>query len=158
MLFPPKGVETLERIFPSLKRPFDPTMLGEEFTNPPTIVAVGDGKMSRNKSRAKTGIAVDESDTILVDVEAVYSGLASERRRHVLSVVRRESTPIDVRNLARQVTIQEACDNSKMVTEESIQDVHVSLNHNHLPKLAALDIIDYDTEAEAVEEITGTLR
>lgn len=118
--------------------------------------------MSSNKSQAEARIDVGESDTIVVDIEEaldeVYSALASERRRQILSVVRRESTPIDVRNLARQVTIQEACDNSKMVTEESIRDVHVSLYHNHLPKLADLGIIEYDTETEVVEEITGTLR
>lgn len=133
-------------------------MLGNEFTNPPTRVAVGDEKMSRNNSQAQTRVAVGESDTIVINVKEVYRALASERRRHVLSVVRRESTPINVRDLARQVTIQEACDNSRMVTEESIQEVHVSLNHNHLPELAALDIIEYDTEAAAVKESTGTHR
>lgn len=114
--------------------------------------------MSRNNSQAQTRVAVGESDTIVINVKEVYRALASERRRHVLSVVRRESTPINVRDLARQVTIQEACDNSRMVTEESIQEVHVSLNHNHLPELAALDIIEYDTEAAAVKESTGTHR
>lgn len=118
--------------------------------------------MSSNKSQAAARIAAGESETIVVDIEetqdVVYSALVSERRRHVLSVVRRESTPISVRYLARQVTIQEACDHSKMVTEESIHEVHVSLHHHHLPKLADLGIIEYDTGTETVEEITGTLR
>ena len=117
--------------------------------------------MSTNKSQAQATIDVDESETIVVDMEAaqdeVYRTSVSERRRHVLTAVRRESTPIDAGDLARQVTIQEACDNSKMVTEESIHEVHVSLYH-HLPKLADLGVIEYDSEAKVVEEIAGTLR
>ncbi len=118
--------------------------------------------MSSNRSRAQARITVGESDTVVVDIEEtldeIYSALANKHRRHVLSVMRREPTSIDVRELARQVTIQEACDNSKMVTEASIGDVHVSLYDNHLPKLADLGIIEYDTGAEVVEEITGAIQ
>ena len=118
--------------------------------------------MSTNKSQAQATIVVDESETIVVDMEVaqdeVYRTSVSERRRHVLTAVRRESTPIDAGDLARQVTIQEACDNSRMVTEESIREVHVSLHHHHLPKLADLGVIEYDPEAKIVEEITGMFR
>ena len=117
--------------------------------------------MTSNKARSQTRIAVGDRDPIVIDaggaIDEVYSALASERRREVLSVLMRDSTPMDVRTLARRITVQEACDNSKMVTEESIQEVHVTLHHNHLPKLADLDLIVYDTDEETVEEVASAI-
>lgn len=105
-------------------------------------------------------ISVDDGGPIIIEGEGDLNGvcrtLANERRRHVLCVLERESLPIDVRTLARQVTIQEACDNSKMVTEESIKQVHATLYHNHLPKMADLGLIEYDAK-ESPEGGPGTV-
>lgn len=136
-------------------------MLGGDFTDSPGILRDGEAKMSSNRSRAQTRIAVGDSDPIVIDAEGaldeVYSALSNERRRQILSVLIREPLPIETETLARQVTVQEACDNSKMVTEESIQQVHVSLHHHHLPKLADLDLISYDPETNTVEDIARTI-
>lgn len=136
-------------------------MLGGGFTDPPPILRIGEDKMSSNRSKAQTRIEVGESNPIVIDTEGaldeVYSALSNERRRQVLSVLIREPAPIDTETLARQVTVQEACDNSKMVTEESITQVHISLHHNHLPKLADLDLIAYDHEKKTVEEVANTI-
>lgn len=136
-------------------------MLGGGLTALPSILPNGDETMSSNIARPHARIAVGDSDPISIDAEGtldeLYSALASERRREVLSVLIRESTPMDVRKLARQITVQEACDNSKMVTEESIREVHVTLHHNHLPKLADLNLIAYDTDEETVEEVAGAI-
>lgn len=138
-----------------------PTMLGGGLTGIPPILPNGDENMTSNKARSQTRIAVGDSDPIVIDAEGaldeLYSALANERRREVLSVLIREPTPMDVKTLARQLTVQEACDNSKMVTEESIREVHVTLHHNHLPKLADLNLIEYDTDEETVEEVAGAI-
>lgn len=136
-------------------------MLGGDFTDPPAIVAIGEKDMSSNTSRAQTRIDVENSDPIVIDAEGaldeVYGALANERRRHVLSVLVREPTPMNVGTLARQVTLQEACDHSKMVTEEVIAEVKISLHHNHLPKLADIGLITYDSEEKTVGGVNGTI-
>ena len=136
-------------------------MLGGGLTAVPLPLLNVDETMSTNRTRPQARIAVGDRDPIIIDAEGtldeLYSAMASERRREVLSVLMRESTPMDVRKLARQITVQEACDNSKMVTEESIQEVHVTLHHNHLPKLADLNLIAYDTEKETVEEVPSAI-
>lgn len=136
-------------------------MLGGELTHPPPIVDVEGDTMSGHTSQAQTRIAIADGESIVLDAEAaldeVYGALANRRRRRVLSVLTQEGTPIDVRALARQVTIREATDASDMVTEERIERVHASLYHNHLPKLADLDLIAYDAEDESVDGIADTI-
>jgi hypothetical protein len=116
--------------------------------------------MSSNTPQGRISITIDDGDPIIVDADGdpdgVCRALADERRRQVLCVLKRESMPIDVRTLARQVTIQEACDDSKLVTKESITQTQTTLYHNHLPKMADLDLIEYDPE-ESVEGIAGTI-
>lgn len=136
-------------------------MLGGGLTGPPGKSSIGDDKMSSNRSKAQTRISVGDSNPIVIDTEGavdeVYSVLANERCRQVLSALVREPMPINTKTLARQVTIQEACDNSKMVTEERIEQVHVSLYHHHLPKLADFDLITYDPETKTVKDVADTI-
>lgn len=136
-------------------------MLGEGFTAFLSILPNGSETMSRNIARPHTRIAVGDHDPIIIDAEGtlddLYTALPTERRREVLSVLMRESTPMDVRTLARRITVREACDNSEMVTDESIQDVHVTLQHNHLPKLEDLGLIAYDMDEEIVEEVADAI-
>lgn len=117
--------------------------------------------MSESTSKAQTRIAVNDGQPIVIDAETaldrVYSALADERRRRVLSVLTQESTPIDVETLARGVTIQEAAADSGMVTEEAISQVRLSLYHHHLPKLSEVGLISYDPEEKIVGEITGSI-
>jgi DNA-binding transcriptional ArsR family regulator len=114
--------------------------------------------MSSNTLQVRIDIASDDGDPIVIDgeeqLDEICRILSNERRRQVLCVLRRESLPIDVRTLARQVTIQEACDNSKMVTEESITQVHTTLYQQHLPMMADIGLIEYNTE-ETIEEASG---
>lgn len=106
--------------------------------------------MSSNTLQVRVNIANDDADPMVLDgteqLDGICRILANERCRQILCALRRESLPLDVRTLARQVTIQEACDDSKMVTEESITQVHTTLHHHHLPMMADIGIIDYNTE------------
>ena len=73
---------------------------------------------------------------------AVYAALSNERRSHALSVLASE-TPMDVRALAEAVAAREA--DREMVSDEYVKRIHISLYHVHLPKLADLGVIEYDT-------------
>jgi len=116
--------------------------------------------MSQNISRSQTRLAVDDGKPIVIDVETaqdeVYDALANERRRAVVCVLMRESAPIDLQTLARRVTTQELPDASPETTELT-RRVRVSLYHTHLPKLADLDLLEFDTEKMTVESVADPI-
>lgn len=111
--------------------------------------------MSNSKPQGRTRLLGSDGNALLESEDAVYRALASERRRHVLSVLENVSLPIAVTDLARAVAIREAADTSALVTEESITQVHISLYHNHLPMLEDVDLIGYDNETETVDGVAA---
>lgn len=117
--------------------------------------------MSEPTSLPETTIAIDDGDRIALGAETaldeVYGALADERRRQVVSTLTHESVPIDVETLARRVTVREACADTAMVTEERIREVCLSLYHHHLPKLADVGLIEYDTEEKVVEGLADAV-
>lgn len=78
--------------------------------------------------------------------------LADERRLHVLAALEEASTPIDERELARIVAAREEGTSPDGASEELVERVHISLYHNHLPKLADMDVIEYDHEEAVIAD------
>ncbi len=68
--------------------------------------------------------------------------LASERRRTTLGVLATTTPPIELEKLASTVAARER--GVDAVDTEAIELVTVDLHHKHLPKLASLEIVDYD--------------
>lgn len=114
--------------------------------------------MSNSKPQGRTRLLDSDGNALVESDDRMYRALASERRRHVLSVLENVSLPIAVTSLARAVAIREAADTSALVTEESITQVHISLYHTHLPMLEDADLIEYDTEIETVDGVTEGVR
>jgi len=117
--------------------------------------------MSQNISRSQTRLAVDDGKPIVIDVETaqdeVYDALANERRRTVLCVLMRESVPIGLETIARKVTAQELPEGARAETTELLERIRVSLYHTHLPKLADLDLLEFDTERMTVESVADPI-
>lgn len=68
--------------------------------------------------------------------------LAAERRRTVLDILATSPASVDLEQLATAVAARE---NDVNVTDESAVDlVTLDLHHIHLPKMDALEVIDYD--------------
>ena len=84
----------------------------------------------------------------------VYAALGHDRRHRVLAVLVEVCTPIDVRALARHVAAREAEVSPQSVRDKRVERVHVSLYHNHLPKLADVGLIEYDRQS-TVEDVTA---
>jgi hypothetical protein len=79
--------------------------------------------------------------------DAVLDGVADQRRRIVLGILEEHDAAMDRRRLAREVADVESRLDS---TPDSVDAVLVSLHHVHLPKLAAVGLIEYDAEAGRV--------
>ncbi|SDQ87632.1 DUF7344 domain-containing protein [Natronobacterium texcoconense] len=76
-------------------------------------------------------------------MEAACSLLAKSKRRYVLyQLAQDESAHIE--DLVTQVAAWEHDESVDRITGETRQRTYVSLVHNHLPRLADYDIIDYD--------------
>lgn len=116
--------------------------------------------MSRHTSQAQTRISVDEGSPIVIDVEAAlddtYSALAHERRRAVLCVAARESMPLSLDSLAIEVATREQTAESGTPSTALTKRVRTSLYHNHLPKLADHNLIDYDPDAGRIEGVANS--
>lgn len=88
---------------------------------------------------------IEEDD---VDVNEAFEMLASERRRLVLEHLLERRDHVPVTELVDDVAAAEA--NGHEPVDEFRNEVHVSLHHNHLPKLSSSNLIEYDAERGVV--------
>lgn len=96
-----------------------------------------------------------ESDTSAT-LDEVVSAVADERRRAVLRVlIHADGEPIDLDTLVEAVA--EQTDPNGRVEADHRYRTRISLDHVHLPKLAANGLIHYDAETEQARSITSEL-
>lgn len=89
-----------------------------------------------------------------VDIDAIYTLLGSSRRRYLLyQLLAREHG--NVEELSLQIAAWEAESSIDAVDEERRQRVYVALVHNHLPRLADHDVVDYDLRSGDVVKRDG---
>lgn len=114
--------------------------------------------MSQNLSRSQTRLVADDGTPMVIDVETavdeVYSALANERRRTVLCALLREGVPIDLEALTAEVVTAEFPNG---VDAKLRRRIRISLYHNHLPKLAALDLIEFNADELTVDGVADTV-
>lgn len=75
--------------------------------------------------------------------------LAAERRRVVLDVLAEESGPTTLFDLAGAVATREST--TDVPDPATVDRVAVSLHHTHLPKMAALGVVEYDPDTHRIE-------
>lgn len=76
-------------------------------------------------------------------MEAACSLLAESERRYLLYQLA-EREEVHIEDLVTQVAAWERREPESTIDRETRQRVYVSLVHNHLPRLADYDIVDYD--------------
>jgi len=75
--------------------------------------------------------------------------LANERRRNVLAVLDRETTPVTLETVAGQVAGHETA--PAMPDVDTVRSVRISLHHVHLPKMTSLGVVEYDRATRRIE-------
>ncbi|WP_415383541.1 hypothetical protein [Halosimplex sp. TS25] len=78
-----------------------------------------------------------------------YLLFSSERRRLVLDVLSTESGVVALDELAEEVAAQES--DLDAADEQAMERLKTTLHHNHLPKLADADALDYDPTSHRIE-------
>lgn len=104
-------------------------------------------------AQSSTDRPFDQSITATLSRSDVHRLLASERRRILLCVLEDRQTPLDLEELARLVTEHE--DGIDGAEPTDVDQVAITLHHNHLPKLAKYGLVEYDDRAVQIRT-TGT--
>lgn len=79
------------------------------------------------------------------DLDEVFSHLANDRRRILLTILRNEPKPISLTTLARELLERETQQTD--LDPGTVEDVIVLMYHTHLPELANADLIEYHPDA-----------
>lgn len=100
-------------------------------------------------SRTSRNSLIEESNATNLTVAEYHDLMAVKRRRLAIDVLSDQAGPVDVEELAAEIAAR---------TEEldaddrtDVDRVAITLHHVHLPKMAALDILEYDTADTLVE-------
>lgn len=90
------------------------------------------------------------SDADELTPNGVFDLLSNHRRRMVLYYLRRNSGPVGVKELAAEVAAIENEVPVEELTNQQRKRVYVSLYQTHLPKMAEMEIIEYDKDGGSV--------
>lgn len=84
-----------------------------------------------------------------------YSVLASEERRLALGVLAEQPTGVGLKQLAAKIVTEREGEESQ--DADSIKEVMIVLHHVHLPKMADMGIVRYDTETQEIKPAAGSI-
>jgi len=91
----------------------------------------------------------DEIPGLILELDEVFAGLGHPRRRYLLYTLVNGSSEAPLPELAANIAAWEQQKPVAEVTDAEQRDVYISLYHCHIPKLAALGIVEYQ-EAENI--------
>lgn len=99
-------------------------------------------------TRSRNDVTGEYSTTIELSESDYYRIYSAARRRNALDVLLDRTAPVELEDLA--VAVAERQDGLSGTDEEAVERVMTSLHHVHLPMLAKLDVIAYDTHDHRV--------
>ena len=79
--------------------------------------------------------------------DVVFDILSSPRRRYVLYYLRTKDEPVQLTDLAEEVAAWENDTEPAEITEQERKRVYVSLYQTHIPRLADVELIEYDKQS-----------
>ena len=91
------------------------------------------------------------SDSATAPPEELFDAVASEHRQVALrAIAATEDRPIELEHLAERVAGELHVGGPTMTEAERVR---IALHHNHLPKLEATGLIQYDADAKTVDVV-----
>ncbi|PCR92752.1 DUF7344 domain-containing protein [Natrinema ejinorense] len=82
--------------------------------------------------------------------DAAFALLADQRRRLLLTVMRTYGEELTLPDAAEEVAVRETGHNVTNISAERVQEVYLSLYHDHLPRLVDAGLLEYDQERDLV--------
>lgn len=93
---------------------------------------------------------IPRHDVTAEQTNRLFNILADRRRRYVLQRLQTADQPISLEELVADISAWEETPPPKTTLTDKVDEVTVSLQHCHLPKLADAGLIEYDRTAENV--------
>lgn len=90
-----------------------------------------------------------------ISTDDVFFTLSNERRRHVMQFLREQGGEVAMRDLVREVAARERGIDPDELTYDQRKSVYVSLRQTHLPKMAKLGIVEFDSNAGTISLVDG---
>lgn len=84
-------------------------------------------------------------------LDALFEVLSDRRRRILLELLRTTDAPIALADAVREVLEREHETQFGELSDEIVEDVHVSLHHVHVPKLVTAGLVEYDADRRTLE-------
>lgn len=81
-------------------------------------------------------------------LDEVFDLLRRERRRYALYYLDQQDGPVTIDELTRKISEWELGSSRNEVPDERFEDVILSLEHSHLPRVDDAEHIEYDRENE----------
>lgn len=77
-----------------------------------------------------------------------HSLFAAHRRRVALDILAGRTDPVELEELAAEIAARE---NGRDAAEETIERVAITLHHTHLPKMAEMGVLNYDSVSRRID-------
>lgn len=88
-------------------------------------------------------------------LDKVFDLLSRERRRYALYYLEDCDGPVPIQELAGAIQAWESESPPSSLPDDAYKDLIITLKHQHLPKAAQTEFIEYDSEEHTIE-LTGT--
>lgn len=89
-------------------------------------------------------------------INSIFTCLGHPYRREIVTIVTEMDGPITTHELAREIATR----SNRVLSENGYADpaesIRIELYHQHLPKLAEADLIEYDQDANLVSSTSAT--
>lgn len=92
----------------------------------------------------------------ILELDEVFVALGHPRRRYLLYALVNGSTEAPLSDLAADIAAWELDKPASEVTAAEQRDVHISLYHSHIPRLASLGIVDYHEAGNVIVRAVNT--
>lgn len=118
--------------------------------DPPT-----EGDEARTRTEESTPEEPIDVPTLL-ELDEVFSALSHPRRRYLLYTLINGHSEETLPELATKIVAWERDKSTAEVTDEERREVHLSLYHAHVPKLADLGIVEYRQAEDIIVRARNT--
>ncbi|WP_373189639.1 hypothetical protein [Halolamina sp.] len=92
----------------------------------------------------------------VLELDEVFAALSHPRRRYLLYTLVNGSSEATLSELAANVAAWEQDKDQSALTDDERQEVHISLYHSHIPKLASLGILEYQESEDIIVRAVNT--
>lgn len=92
----------------------------------------------------------------VLELDTVFTALSHPRRRYLLYALINEDHEETLSELATKIVAWEQSKSTDEVADEERRQVHLSLYHSHVPKLADLGIVEYQQGKDIVVRARNT--